>query len=133
MYLVDKAPPLPKEWKETLVKVAPWLVLVFSILSLPALLAIFGLGAFMMPFSYLGGIRYGFNFFIDYLTSAVSIILGFIAIPGLFQRSRKAWYLLYYATLVGAVGNLLTLSLAGLVIGSLLSLYILFQVKEYYK
>jgi len=115
------------------VKIAPWLTLVMAVLALPAILAILGLGAFMLPFSYVGGMRAGAGFTITWLFSLGVLTLDILAIPGLFKRTRQAWYLLYWATLLGTVQNLISLNLGGLVIGTLLSLYLLFQVKEYYK
>jgi len=133
LYLVDKAPAIPKEWKELMVKIAPWLTLVMAILALPAILAVLGLGAFVLPFSYMGGFRAGAGFTISWIFSLAVLALDIMAIPGLFKRSRQAWYLLYYAALLGAVQSLISFNLGGLIIGTLLSLYLLFQVKEYYK
>lgn len=133
LYLVDKAPAIPKEWKELLVKIAPWLTLIFAVLALPAILAIFGLGAFFMPFSYLGGVTAGASFTITWVFSVAILLLEFLAIPGLFKRTKGGWNLLFYSTLLGAIQSLLTGNLFGLVLGTLISLYVLFQVKEYYK
>lgn len=132
-YLVKKAPPLPTNIKEVIVKFAPWVTLVIFILTLPAIALLFGLGALVAPFSFMGGITAGTNTILTLVFSAVQIVLEAMAIPGLFKNSRKAWDLLYYATLVGALQNLIIFNLGGLVVGGLLSLYILFQVREHYK
>jgi hypothetical protein len=55
------------------------------------------------------------------------------ALPGLFKRKMLSWNLMFYATLVMGVYNLVTLSLGSLVIGTGLSLYVLYQIKGYYK
>lgn len=133
LYLVKKAPALPENVKETIVKFAPWITLILIILALPAILAIFGLSALVMPFSYLGGFRYGLNYTLTIVVSAVVLIIEAIAIPGLMKRSKSAWNLVYYATLIGAIQNLISFNIGALVIGTLLSLYVLFQVKSYYK
>lgn len=133
-YLVDKAPfTIPSEWKELIVKFAPWISVVMMIVTLPAVLAVLGLGAAVMPFSYLGGMKFGFSYTVGFLFSIVMLVLEALAIPGLFKRSEKGWRLVFYASLLGAVENLLTFNLGGLVIGGLISMYILFQVKSYYK
>ncbi|OGK08966.1 hypothetical protein A2767_03030 [Candidatus Roizmanbacteria bacterium RIFCSPHIGHO2_01_FULL_35_10] len=132
-YLVKKAPALPTNIKETIVKFAPWAILVIFILTLPVILFVFGLGALMVPFSFMGGVTAGTNTVITFVFSAVQMVLEAMAIPGLFKNSRNAWNLVYYATLVGAVQYVVTFNLGGLLIGSLLSLYILFQVREHYK
>lgn len=133
LYLVKKAPALPKQWKELLVSLAPWLTVVMLVLLLPAIVALLGLSAFVMPFAYMGGFRGGTNLIVSSVISVITIILYLLAIPGLFKRQKKAWYLMYYAVLVVALDNLLTLNIAGFVVGTLISMYVLFQVKEYYK
>lgn len=131
--LVKKAPALPDTWKDTIVRLAPWITLIVMILALPAILALLGLGTVLAPMSYMGGLRTGINYTVSLLITVASIVLEAMAIPGLFNRSRKAWYLVYYSTLLGALSSLIEFNLTGLIIGTLLSLYILFQVKSYYK
>ncbi len=132
-YLVKKAPALPSNLKEALVKFAPWATLVIFILTLPLVLAVLGLGAILAPLSFLGGVTAGAGFTISLVFSAVELVLEAMAIPGLFKRSRQGWNLVFYAALLGGVRNIVTFNLGGLVIGTLLSLYLLFQVREYYK
>lgn len=132
-YLVKKAPALPTNAKEAIVKFAPWATVVIFILTLPIILAVLGLGTIVAPFILLGGLTGGQNFILTLVFSGVQLVLEAMAIPGLFKKSRSAWNLVFYASLVGAVQNVATFNLGGLVIGTLLSLYILFQVREYYK
>ena len=75
----------------------------------------------------------GIEFIINVLFLGVMIVLQGLAIPGLFSRSKKAWTLLYWAVLVGVVQNIVSFNVGGLIIGGLISMYFLFQVKEYYK
>ncbi|MCL5091529.1 MAG: chromate transporter [Patescibacteria group bacterium] len=133
-YLVKKAPfTLPDRWREVIVKFAPYVNLILIILALPALLALFGLGSVMAPFSYLGGLHVGFAYTLGLVVAAVAVVLNALAIPGLFKRSKQGWNYLYYATLVGVIDNVVHFNVGSLIIGSLLSLYILFQVRGYYK
>lgn len=134
LYLVKKAPfSIPDNWKEIIVKFSPWISLILMIVALPAILAVLGLGTLFMPFSYLGGLDVGFNYTVGLIFSAVILVLEAIAIPGLFKRSLKGWRFVYYASLLGMVQNLVTLNLGGLIIGGLISMYVLFQIKSYYK
>ncbi len=133
IYLVKKAPVLPTNFKEAVVNFAPWVTLILMILALPLVLAIFGLGAVLAPFSFLGGMHAGANYFISFGLSAVSLVMEALAIPGLFKKTQKGWYLVYYASLVGVLQNVINFNLGGLIVGSLLGLYLLFQVKSYYK
>lgn len=132
-YLVKKAPALPKGLKEFLVQWGPWIDLVLTIMMLPAILAILGIGTLFMPFSFLGGITIGFNYIFGLIFTIVTIILNVAALPGLFNRKIGGWNLLYYSALIGVVHNIVVFNLGALIIGSLLTLYVLYQIKEYYK
>jgi hypothetical protein len=133
-YLVDKAPfQLPKGAKEFIVKYGPWIALVMLVLSLPMILLAFGLGALVAPFALLGGVQASVGFGLGMIFSLGMIVIEAIAIPGLFKRKLSAWRLMYYSALLGGVQALISFNLGGLVIGTGLSLYILFQIKSYYK
>lgn len=133
LYLLKKAPSLPEGIKEAIVKFGPWIVLILLIMTLPVILAVFGLGALILPFSVVGGAGFGLTYLLSLGLTIVMLVLEAMAIPGLFKRQMKAWKLLYYATLVGAVQNVVSFNLGGLIIGTLLGLYILFQIRSYYK
>lgn len=133
LYLVDKAPSIPKEWKQLIVKIAPWLSVIMVVFAVPAILAAFGLTAMFGSLIYLTGPVYGAGLTISWFFTLVIMALEALAIPGLFKRTKAGWNLLFYANLLGAVQNLVIFNLGGLIIGTLLGLYILFQVKEYYK
>ncbi len=133
LYLGQKAPSLPDNFKEVIVNFAPWLIIIMVVLASPAILAVLGIGTLLAPFSFLGGVRYGATFSLYLLILAVSLVLEVLAVPGLFKRTIKAWRLVFYATLVSAVSSLSHGDLGGLIIGTGLSLYVLFQVKKYYK
>lgn len=134
-YMVTKAPfQIPLAGKEVIVKVAPYFIIVFSVLALPAILALLGITAVFAPMAALGGgMSYGFFGLIGVLSSIVSLVLDVMAIPGLFKRAHSSWRLLFYATLVSFVGGVLSMNPIGAVIGAIISWYILFQVKELYK
>jgi hypothetical protein len=137
-YLVKKAPQLPKGWKEMIVKFAPYLAIISVVLGIPGFLALLGLGAFLAPLGLAGGIMtgqpfVGFSYIVNVVFLGLMVLLEGLAIPGLFSRSKKAWNLLYWSALAGVVQNILNFNVGGLVIGGLLSLYFLFQVKESYK
>jgi len=118
---VKKAPTLPENFKEIIVKYGPWLLLISLVLSLPSLLALFGLGSIALPFSYLKGTIYGQRFSYNLIFIFAITVLNAIALPGLFKRQQKSWKLLFYSSLVAFVQNLLSFNLGSLVIGSALS------------
>jgi hypothetical protein len=129
---VGKLPALPDNVKELIVKLSPWFALISMILMLPLILAVFGLGALVMPFSYLGGMHAGFGYTFSLIFTLGMIILELMAIPGLFKRQMKAWRLMYYSIILSLVQQLLRFDLFGLVIGGAISFYFLFQVRSKY-
>jgi hypothetical protein len=130
-YLVQKAPfQIPDGGREWIVKYGPWIAVVLLILTLPPLLFALGIGAVVMPFA---GVGYAAGF--TYLTILVLVNVGLMvmALPGLFGRKIAGWNLLFYAQLVGFLTSLLSGSVLGGLIGLLISLYILFQVRGLYR
>jgi hypothetical protein len=132
-YLGKKAPALPTNAKEMIVKYSPYISLVIIFFSLPAILFALGLGALLTPFAFMGGVRYGFSFSFSTLFLLATLILQIAAIPGLFARQLAGWKKIYFATLLSAVYSLLNFQLGNMIIGTVISLYFLFQVKSYYK
>ncbi len=129
-YLVQKSPvTLPDSVREFLVKVGPWIALVLLVLTLPVVLLALGLGAFLAPFL---GVGYATGFGVVTLLSLVQIGLLVLALPGLFARKRSAWMLLFYQQLVGAVGSLWQGAVVGMLLGLLIGLFFLFQVRSKY-
>lgn len=133
LYLVQKAPSLPTNIKELIVKISPWLTLIFLVLSLPAVLAVLGIGALFTPFSYLGGMNAGLQYTVSMVILAVTIVLEGLAIPGLFKRSISGWNFLFYSVLVSIISNIVSFNIGGLILGTIVPLYFLYQVKSYYK
>jgi len=132
LYLGQKAPALPDNFKETIVNLAPWLIIVMVVLASPAIFAVLGIGTFLAPFSFFGGVKYGATFSLYLLLLAVSLILEIIAVPGLFKRTAQSWRLVFYSTLVSAVSSLSHGNIGNFIISTGISLYVLFQVKKYY-
>ncbi|HCR81448.1 MAG: hypothetical protein UY13_C0002G0140 [Candidatus Pacebacteria bacterium GW2011_GWB1_47_8] len=133
-YLVKKAPALPTNLKELLVKFAPYLAIIGVVLSVPALFTALSAGAWLSRNYYwaMTGATLGWQYYLALALSAVTVALEAFAIPGLFGRKMSAWKLLFYAVLVNTVYSLVYFNLAGLILGTLLSLYLLFQVRSYY-
>jgi hypothetical protein len=130
-YLVQKAPfQIPQNGKEWIVKFGPWITVVLLVLALPPLLFVLGIGAAFAPF---GGIGYATAF--GYLTIVLIAELGLMvaALPGLFARKMSGWRLLFYAQILSFVFSLLSGSLIGGILGVVIGMYILFQVRPLYK
>jgi hypothetical protein len=129
-YLVQKAPfQLPVRLKEFIVKFGPWITVALLVLSLPPILFLFGLGTLLIPF---GGFGYATHFSTAMLFLIVELGLMIAALPGLFARKMSGWTLLFYSQLASILFALLGGNLIGAILGGLISLYILFQVRPLY-
>ena len=108
-YFIDKAPfAFPGSLKDFLVKIAPYLTILFVIVSIPAVLALFGLGTFfhsMMWSGYYGGSE--IMFYIIGILTLIILLLQILAIPGLFARTKQAWNLIYYIQLISLIMSVL--------------------------
>jgi len=89
LYLGQKAPSLPDNFKETIVNLAPWLIIIMIVLASPAIFAFLGIGALLAPFSFLGGVRYGATFNLYLLLLAVSLILEIVPSPVFLKEVPK--------------------------------------------
>lgn len=127
-------PHLPENIREMLVKVAPWLALIFGVLGL-----FVGVGAMgFSPFAMFGGVRTGMMVFLSGVITLASSVLMLLAYPKLVKRSYNGWVFLFWAELMNAIYALLSAlsgsgGFVGTILGVLIGLYLLFEVKRYYK
>lgn len=128
---------LPAGVKEVIVKVAPWVTLIIIILSLPAVLTLFGFGSFMGGFAPFVGYGLSSRYYLGIIILIVQLILMIMAFPGLQKREIKGWRYIYYSNLVSGVYGIISSYNLGALIWALIALgiglYIIFQVKSYYK
>jgi len=138
-YLHLKAPfQLPVKAKEFIVKYGPWISLVLLIIAavtvIPLLVLALGLTVITLPFQAAAGTVHTTGVgYLHLLISLVALVMEGIAIPGLLKRKLSGWRMLYYASLLSALGSLLSLNIVSLILGLVISMYILFQIREYYK
>jgi hypothetical protein len=127
---------LPVKAKEVIVKIAPWIVLIILIVSIPGILAVFGLSAFVGGMATYYGAHLGSRFYLGWIVLVVQFILMAMSFSGLKQRKLKGWRFAYYSSLVSAVYGVISAYNISGIIWSLISagigLYILFQVRSYY-
>lgn len=133
LYFYDKAPALPINAQTFLVKYLPWITLVLFVLCLPTVLGLLGFGALIAPLAFLSGSYQGSFYIVALIVLAVQVILMGLAIPGLFKTTRQSWNLLFYSSLISVIYNLINFDLVGLIVGALISFYLLFQIRSYYK
>ena len=138
-HMVKKAPfALPTGAKEFIVSVSPYLIIIFAIMTLPLIFLALGLSAVLAPFAMMGAYGYGYGWgigsIIALLVAVISLVLELMAVSGLFKRTKAAWRLLFYASIVSLIGNILSFNgIVGGIIGAIIGWYILFQVKDMYK
>jgi len=148
--LSKKAPvQIPVKGREAIVKYSPWIGLILGVLGLFAALGIWNVAHRtnqlidslaiygVHPYAHHLGLSFWLSFVLLVLTSLVSII----AFPALKARKKTGWNLLFYSSLLSAVYGIASVfydrggvgSLVSSLIGSLIGLYILFQIRSYYK
>lgn len=128
-----KLPNLPANIREVIVKITPWIALIFGILGLLAGIAGLGVLTFLAPLVALGG---GFQSAGTGIIASVLLIasagLLLAAFPGTNKRKSQGWDFLFWSEVVSLVSSVLAISLTG-VLGNLIGLYILYQIRTYYK
>lgn len=150
----DKFPvQLPKAAKEWIVKVSPWLALVGGVLSLWAAWAFWQAGHSINAVvdwvntwsAAYGGTatasRLGFAWYLSLVVLVVQAALMLLAFPGLRDRKKNGWNLVFYSTLVALVVGVVNIfvtgygfgSFIGSLIGAAISFFILFQIRGHYK
>lgn len=135
-YFGKKAPQLPKNIREILVNIAPYLEILSAIITIPSLFVLLGLGGVATVVAPMGGAQSVSTLPTMWIGIALMIpvvILQLLAIPGLFGRKLVGWKYIYWASIISFVSNLVELNIIGAIIGALIGFYILFQIRSYYK
>jgi hypothetical protein len=128
-YLVRKAPAIPEAGREWIVKWGPWIAVVLIALSLPLILALLGIGAAWMPFSF-GYYYAGFGLAMVFLLVHFGLMIA--SLPGLFARKMQGWRLMFYAQIASLIEGLLYGAILNAIVGALIGFYILFQIRRKY-
>jgi hypothetical protein len=133
-YLHKKVPfHLPPNVKEWIVKYSPWITLVVMLLALPVVLAAFSITAFFSPFMAAYGVVNHTWYLVSGLIALVALVMEAAALPGLFGRKLSGWHLVYYSVLVSAIGQIIGGEIISMIINVAISMYFLFEIREYYK
>lgn len=149
----DKAPPLPRKAKQLLVQYAPWLALLGGVLSMWAVWNMWHWAhiantyinyANQIDSVYGGGnldsTRLGFGIWLSMIVLAVQAVLLLLAFPGLRDRQKSGWNLVYYSLWVSVAFSIIVAftsyasfgTLLWSLIGAALGFYLLFQVRSRY-
>lgn len=131
--LYKNLPSLPKEIKDFIVVVTPWLALVFGVLGVLGSLAAIGMTTFVSPFLVSsGGAGTAAGLTLTVVLAFITSVLMVVAVPSLLNRKIMGWKLLFLNEVLGLLSAVVTISFIG-VIFTLLWFYLLFQIKSYYK
>ncbi|MBI2025934.1 MAG: hypothetical protein HYT06_00985 [Candidatus Levybacteria bacterium] len=132
-----KLPALPKGASDFIVNIAPWLSLIFGVLSILVGVSAFGFLAVLSPFAAVAGA--GAYAITGLLSSVVLLVEGVIlvvAFPSLRSRVQRGWNLLFWSLVLSVVSSVLSLNVFGVVqsvVGALIGYYFLYQIKSYYR
>ena len=152
--LFKDLPPLPKNAKETLAGVWPWLALIFGVLQLAAAWSLWRLFDRVQPYAdlvntysqYYGGATVGYSSFektMIYVAIAMLVVQGLImlmAFSPLKDRLKRGWDLIFLSLLLSVAYAVVTIFLDGRGVGSFIfsllmtavGLYFMFQLKDLY-
>lgn len=128
-----KLPELPKSATDVLVRITPWIALIFGILGVLGSLAGLGILTALSPFVMMGnGIGGTATSLLTALLSLASSALLLAAFPGTKAHKMQGWKMLFWSEVVSTISSVLLISLTG-VIGAFIGFYLLYQIKRYYK
>lgn len=122
---------LPPDAKELIVKFAPWIVIIFTLLALPVIFSALALTSLFSPLAYAAGAS--MYWVIPTVILVVSVIMNLLALPGLFNRTMPGWKYTFYGEVLSVLSTLLSGNIVGAIVGGAIGFYILYQVKSYYK
>ncbi len=144
------APKLSNSTKETLVKIWPWLALIFGVIQLFAALALWRLMHVADTItSFYGQVLNNYSvysstdklfIYLGILLLLIDAIILLMAYPKLAKRQKSGWDLIFLGSLLNVVYSLVNMFIKGRgltdflmsLIGSAVGFYLLFQVREKY-
>lgn len=129
-----KAPHMPENARMTLVKISPWIAIIFGILGVlggvAGLITLMTTAPFAAGMGYPGGVGVGLIAVLFWIAYSVLLLAAY---PGLKARKAKGWTLLFWSQFVSIVGSVVELQLISAIIGALIGFYLLFEIKSHYK
>ena len=132
-FLGSRAPiQIPGKVRFLMAKFGHWLVMGLMVLVLPGQLISLGMRAAMLPFASMAGSDSSLKLAFALAMLLFLIVILIMALPGLQSRKVVGWQLLVLANGINLVYGLLTGGIFGPVLGALIWLYVLFQLRRYY-
>ena len=136
--IFENAPHMPHNARTTLVKIAPWIALIFGVLGLFAtVMALLALPMLLaMPFgAYLNSSSF-VVMMLSLIIGGIACIFQLLAYKPLTHHKKKGWDFLFFASTLSAISMILNLvmgtgSLLG-IIGLVIGYWLLFEVRSMY-
>src|SRR4030042_3194983 len=111
----SKLPALPTNWKETLVKITPWIALIFGVLGVVFSLMAVGVLTFLAPLVALGGgVGVATGGPIAAVLWLVASVLLLMAYKGTKDRKASGWRFLFWSEVVSLASSVVFLSVGGI-------------------
>lgn len=143
---------LPKGAKEWIVKAAPWLALLSAVAGIFSAIQLWRSAHYVNAWvdyanqlsRAFGGpttTRLGVAFWLSIIMMIVFALLALLAFPGLKNRKKTGWNLVFYSALAQIAYGVVSLFYSGggpgslimSLIGAAIGFFLLFQVRSYYK
>ncbi len=132
---------LPDYMKDMVARMLPWLTIMMCIILAPLVVVGLAMGGFLGFLTSFYDINTNPFYWVTIALLIAQLALMIIAVPKLLRESRRGWYLLFLASMLGiltVVMNVfaqfvspITALLTGFVVFALV-LYVLFQTRSYY-
>lgn len=131
-----KAPHLPPNIRQTLTKIAPWLALIGGILGVLGFLSAGAFGS-IVSLSFLGMGMVSITWYVAVLIGLIAAVLDLLAYKPLSKMSKKGWDFLFYGTVLMTASSIIDIAIGygmtGNLIGDIVGLWLLFEVREMYR
>lgn len=135
--LFQKAPHLPASAKQTLVDIAPWLALISGILGIVGVLSASTFVSMMLSFAFITSGVLPMLFAIGMLVALLASVLDLLAYKPLTEKKKLGWNYVFYGVLLTGVSFVLNAiagqGMLGSLVGLVVGLWILFEVRDEYK
>lgn len=125
-------PKLPAGFVDFLVMIAPWLALVFGIMGILGSIAAFGFLGMVGPYAMMYGASRAGLWYVAVIGGLIASVFTLLAFPGLRDKKTNGWTMLFWAQVISVASSVVGINVGGIV-GALIGLYILFQMKLRYK
>jgi hypothetical protein len=137
--LFANLPHIPQGGREFMVKVAPWLALVFGILGVWGGVQMLGFGGGQYSeLMRLAGYSSA-SFMVGAIFNIASSALLLAGFTGLKAHAKSGWNMVFYSMVVSLTGGIVSVvmgmmyGIIGLFIGACIGFYLLFEVRTHYK